>query len=339
MFQSAKDLATTASGDDDIQEEGDDWFTAPPPPGAVLGFQSAKKVVETDSAPADDSMGVDENPFDDADASQSDVTPVFVGFQTSASLLSSSKPSKKTSWSVSAEALAKAAERMKRWEAEIDKELVEPSAQTEAVSPLDLGSVSQPVFERVVLKDVENSSVVQPSSQSLSQPEPPDTPTPVRTASKPPSSTGFASTSRKPFKSPLMTRPTAGPSSGPSTPSFSSPLNPRRTSSGFKPPSFTTPLKPAFASTSTSASPAGKSLGMTPRRAVGSSPLKKPGFTTPFKPGMRPGEPGRAQLEATEREVVREARTPLVVGNVPSVFKTPAKDKGKGRATFFDLSE
>lgn len=331
-------------GDDSgYHEEGNDWFAAPPPPGATLGFQTAKKVAETASTPTDDPMDPDgDNPFREATVSKSDAVPAFAGFQTSASLLNPSKTGR-TVWSApSAEALAKAAERMKRWEAEIDKELAAPSVPAEPTPSLDAGSASQPAFGRIVLKDVENSTA-QLSSQPLSQLEPPDTPTPVRTAFKPPSATPFGGAGRKPFKSPMLTRPAAGPS----TPAFASPLNPHRAgpSSGFKPPSFTTPIKAAFptplgsASTST-ASPAKRSLGLTPRRLGVGSPLKKPAFVTPFKAGMRPGDPGRAQLEASQRVVAQKANTPLVVGVVPTVFRTPAKqDKGKGRMSFFDLGE
>lgn len=342
MFQSAKELAMAPSSDDGYHEEGDDWFTAPPPPDAILGFHSAKILKDTvrteEDSRTDDGGNSHPRMVEDG---QPKATPQFVGFQTGASLLDPDKAAKKSPWSApSATALAKAAERMKRWEAEIDQELADSSAQEDRASTQIEAAPQQPSFGRVVLRDVENST--QPSSQSLSQPEVPDTPTPVCTGFKRPS-TAFASplNNRKPFKSPLLIKATAGPSS---TPSLGSPLNPKRSSSstGFKPPSFTTPLKAAFPTASTSSgtpyvSPTKKSLGLTPRRLGASSPVKKPAFVTPFKAGMKPGESGRAQLEANQ---TADTSTPIVVGLVPQVHVTPSKkDKGKGRATFFDLSE
>ncbi|EKM61612.1 uncharacterized protein PHACADRAFT_248309 [Phanerochaete carnosa HHB-10118-sp] len=342
-FQSAKELAMVPSGDDGYHE-GDNWLNATSAPGAPLSFQSETDFPDMASSFMDHPTGVSiACPSIETKGSKLESSDILVGFQTGTSLLDSGKATKTNSWSApSAESLAKAAERMKRWEAEIDEELSEPFGQDNTMSAQDPMPVSQlPTFGRVALKGVENSAALS-SSQSCPQVEPPDTPTPVRTAFKRPSS--ILSTplgSRKPFKSPLLNKSIPGPSF---TPSFSSPLIPThpRPSTGPKPPSFTPPLKAAFPSVSFSSNspfvtPTKKSLGLTPRRLGVSGSAKKPNFFTPFKVGMKPGEPGRAQLEVSQRTSTPK---PSIVGIAPHVYKTPAKkDNGKGRAAFFDLGK
>lgn len=357
MFTSARDLALTPPHIDNPQDDEDDWLTAAPPPGVVMGFQTAKDlhsdVNDNNQVQASTSVAsfagfvsgaavLKENVGGTTDVDiihdgQEDSAPAFVGFQTGSSLLNPDNGMKKSAWSApSAEALAKAAERMKRWQAEIDKEFAKESTQ-ETELPEGHEPSRRPASGRIVLGSVENSG--RPSaSQPLSQPDPPDTPSPVRTEYKGAGATiGSSLNNRKPFKSPLMNK-TAGPSSS----YIESPLNPNRAltfSSARGASSFMTPLKAAFPSAvagpSTSVSPTKKALGATPRR-VGGSSVKKSTFVTPFKPGMRPGQPGRTHLGATQKT----AGSPFAGSSaVIEITATPSRDdKGKGRAVFFDLS-
>ena len=365
MFKSAKDLALAPPYEDSTHpDDSDDWLTAAPPPGAIMGFQSAKSLppkpdVQNEPsnsqvppatvgfAPAssfhDLELRLDSGDVE-AHSDREETVPAFVGFQTSSSLLGAGNGTKKPSWSVpSAEALAKAAERMERWQTEINAEFDETAAPHNKDSVhLDEPS-SQRAPGRIVLGAVENSTVPtssqpfsQPASQPLSQPVVPDTPTPIRSDFKTlRSNIGSPLASRKPFKSPLITKP-----SGLTSFSFASPLNPNKTATSglLKPSTFKTPLKAAFPTTEAGPStpffsPAKKTLGLTPRKA-GNSPAKKATFVTPFKPGMRPGEPGRAQLGASQMA----SSTVGSVAVTEITMTSTRKDKGKGRAVYFDLS-
>lgn len=366
MFKSAKDMAMQPPDDNDphYHDDSDAWLTAAPPPGAILGFQSAKQLKPH---PVDDEETLGSQPSQPTASfagfvsgaavhakekesneistarGTSDSAPAFVGFQSGSSLMNAGKGGKKAGWSApSAEALAKAAERMKQWEAEIEKELEQPPAgdntgDDAAAALFQSAGSTLPMSTsgRVVLGAVENATASS-SSRPLSQPEIPDTPTPIRTDFKRTGpSLGSPLANRKPFKSPLLARAPA-----PSSSYAASPLNPNRASASSRPSvPFATPVKAGFSSASavastSSSAPTKKSLGVTPRRP-GVSPVKKAAFTTPFKPGMRPGEAGREQLELSQK-----IKAPVFVSAATMASGTPArKDKGKGRAVYFDLSE
>lgn len=353
-FQSAKDLAIIPPDDDfSRHDESDEWLTATPPEGALIGFQSAKNLppepandddVELTSpqaapsallgfAPASTMHQSDSQRYSNVDSMHADkreVTLPFAGFRSGSTLLNSGKGTKISSWSApSAEALAKAEERMKRWQAEIDADFHESTTEEneESVPPPDL-STEKPAVARVILGAVENSTTPSPSPP-LPQPDAPATPTSIRVGFKTSSAaTGGPFASRKPFKSPLLRKP--------AVPSYiASPLNPNRSSTSTAP---KTPLKAAFPSTpagpSTAfVSPVKKVLGTTPRRST-SSPAQKKTFVTPFKPGMRPGELGRARLEPSQSgsSFVGSAALTEILGT------SGKRDKGKGRAVYFDLS-
>lgn len=365
MFKSAKDLATVPPDNHSYHhDDSDEWLTATPPPGALMGFQSAKNLPP---APADDGdveltspqaapstlLGfapasaihqgdIQRDSNDDSiHADKQKVMLPFVGFRSGNTPLNSGKGTKNSSWSApSAEALAKAEERMKRWQAEIDADFHESTTEENEESvPLPNLSAEKPAEERVVLGAVENSAVPSPSPP-LSQSDAPATPTPIRADFKTlGAAMGGPFASRKPFKSPLLRKPPV-----PSASYIASPLNPNHnpTPSATKTPYiFKTPLKAAFPSTPAGPStafisPVKKVLGTTPRRSA-SSPVKKKTFVTPFKPGMKPGELGRARLEPSQT-----AGGPSFVGTVAvtEISVTPSRrDKGKGRAVYFDLSK
>ncbi|EMD32562.1 hypothetical protein CERSUDRAFT_99292 [Gelatoporia subvermispora B] len=280
------------------------------------------------------------------------------GFTSGTSLLRVDKPdsatkgkAKASSWIVpSAAALARAREKMQQWQKEIEEDFTEAHDDQENAAPPTTARPA-PSFQtplRPALRAVENS---------FSPAQPPESPSPAGAAqgfAKPllPSGTSALRVKNTPFKSPLVRKPAA---SMPGTPGYvSSPLNPSKTS-GFAPasgskllaafaaptatpsrallplatptcPAPVTPVRPSGFST-----PA-KTLGLTPRRMGGSA--SKPRFATPFKEGMRPGEPGRKLLE----QQASQARHVGVVTGSSSQQATPRRvDKGKGRATFFDM--
>ena len=155
--------------------------------------------------------------------------------------------------------------------------------------------------------------------------------------------------SLKPFKSPIISRQPR-PAQATSSLRPSSIISPPRSaenlvaSSSKLPALFpigssgVAPTTPARINTSTTSPTKGKTLGMTPRRGGGlGSAMSK--FKTPFKPGMAPGEPGRAQLEFSQK-----ARTPnslYVTASTPATGSASAKAKAKQRKEykFFDLSK
>lgn len=336
IFKSAKDLAVAP------QDPGGDWFNAPPLPGTLLGFQSAKDVkpliddIRERSPPSSTptpafagfisgaSVAQSDLNEDHHDDKQTDDVPKLVGFSSGSSLLNPAK--KATSWSApTADALAKAAERMRQWQAEIDAELTGgdvPREPTESTS------------SRIVLDTIENSFIS--GSLPPSQAEAPETPTPVRIMPMPLGSLKSAGVldNRKPFKSPLKAPQKNGNVSGSVAAAsyVASPLNPSRASgSALLQSKAFAPLKPLLPATPTRpiagpSSPPKKSLGTTPRRFAG-SPMSKPAFVTPFKAGMKPKDLGRTQKNTPQPQIVLK-------GPYTSSAK---KDKGKGRAVYFNL--
>ncbi|KAI0640038.1 hypothetical protein C8Q77DRAFT_1214381 [Trametes polyzona] len=291
----------------------------------------------------------------------------FAGFE-SAAHVHGGKPN----WAApSAEALARAVAKMKEWDTEFEHEAGPSGSQNvENNAPPNSRPPSLPLVQtplRPALRPMENG---------FSPVQPPETPTPAGAAPKDaPHFTVIAGMQikNKPFKSPLITRPQAQPRSVSAPTSFiGSPLNPSRSAGGFRVASssklpaaftelnaatgsstttdlsgvssFTSPVKadtsafvsPMKAGTSFFASPV-KALGMTPRR-VGMSPAAGKGkFSTPFKPGMRPGEPGRTQLE----QQMKEEQLRVVASGPVHIhaWSAPSK-KGKERKEyrFFDLN-
>lgn len=278
----------------------------------------------------------------------------------------------KSNWAApSAEALARAAAKMKEWQAGFSNDEETPDGQdTENNAPAGSRppashTPSLQPLSRPALRTVENGS---------STMQPPDTPTPARAPAKDHFTVvAGMQIKNKPFKSPLMAKPQAQRSVSAPSPFAGSPLNPAR-STGFRvasgsklPAAFSgtaavaglsTPAKPApgtaaflspvkgavstfvspvKASVPSVASPV-KALGMTPRRLGVSSGPGKGKFSTPFKAGLAPGEPGRSQLEEKLKE--EQARAARAVPTQIQVSNTPAK-KGKERKEyrFFDLSE
>ncbi|KAI8990626.1 hypothetical protein BD414DRAFT_514365 [Trametes punicea] len=279
----------------------------------------------------------------------------------------------KINWAApSAEALARAAEKMKQWQEEFDREgesSATPDVQsTENSAPADSDSstLSAPYpssFKtplRPALRPVENG---------FSPAQRPETPSPAGMAPK--SQTHFTVVAgmqikNKPFKSPLIPRPQQPRTVSAPSSYVSSPLNPRRMTeariaSGSKLPAafpstaceagsvegLSTPVKhpatkppfvsplPIKAGTSAFASPI-KSLGMTPRRMGVSGSAGKSKFSTPFKAGMAPGEPGRSELEQKLREERAQAADPQPL-RIQAGVTLSKKGKEKKTYQFFDL--
>ncbi|KAI9057745.1 hypothetical protein FKP32DRAFT_1321754 [Trametes sanguinea] len=277
----------------------------------------------------------------------------------------------KSNWAApSAEALARAAAKMKQWQDEFDRdgEPLSDSGMTENAAP----SGSAPAVSSNPNPSTMQTPVrpaLRPMENAFSPAQPPDTPTPAAAAAKNP--THFTVVAgmqikNKPFKSPLVNRPPQSRAVSAPSPYVNSPLNPAK-QSGFRvasgstlPAAFTsmapaaaiagpsTPAKPppghsAFVSPikpgPTALTSPVKSLGMTPRRMGLSGPAVKAKFATPFKSGLAPGDPGRSQLQQKLKEEQAQAASaqPLHV----QVVGTPSgKGKGKEKKVYkyFDLN-
>lgn len=251
----------------------------------------------------------------------------------------------------SATALQEAEARMQQWDAE-DEEVLAPS-------PSGSGSQGQ-------LRRINPSSPPRQALRLMNNAFIPDTPTPragnsfTRSAMPIPSpsfqtaamSDVKGKASVKPFKSPVISRPSVfnRPSPpNPTTPFSAQKTTPRRNeppvaftpARSFRPlvadtprpiagPSFATPVRQA----ASFATP--PRLGVTPRAANGQVKTQKK-FVTPFKNGMRPGEPGRTQLE----QKLSYERPTASVRIVTAGSISPGKRSvGKSaRRRFFDLSK
>ncbi|KAH8102418.1 hypothetical protein BXZ70DRAFT_928500 [Cristinia sonorae] len=246
-------------------------------------------------------------------------TPQFIGFKTA----------NNATFAPSEKALQLAAQKMKEWERDFDLEFEEtpfqaeePFSRVEDTLSLDLAAAADTL------------------SSQQSQDRGPDSPTPVRfsTFKQPmlPVSISLPSiqTSKKPFRSPLLSTTVAKPfrvplaSTSTSTSSYvASPLNPNRppvsegTIATATPSHLPTPVTATTNLPLLNVTPQKKTLGITPRRTNGKSR-----FVTPFKPGMKPGEPGRAQLEQKSPEKAKDVISPY-------------RGKGKGRETNPFLAE
>lgn len=241
-------------------------------------------------------------------------------------------------------AMQQAEVRMKLWEAEADQ----ADAEDAFLSQTKISPISPP---RPVLVAVENS-LVQGSALETAGPA-----LGLSRASTSGFSTPFQSASAigarnkntiKGFKSPLI-RNNAAPLRAPVF--APSPLNPGRptmaAASEIMPVSTPvralrstvpwTPDSSAIAGTSSMATPVRRAAFSTPPRALGITTRarqsgQKP-FISPFKPGMRPGEPGRTQLEEKHKRERATAMESLVVVK----GGTAGTVKASRRTKFFDL--
>jgi hypothetical protein len=136
-------------------------------------------------------------------------------------------------------------------------------------------------------------------------------------------------TSVKPFKSPLLNRS-----------AMRSPGNRQSLPSLLNPATSTPARENRLAALNTSALPAvvptpeARFMTPIPNRStpVRKVPARK--FVTPFKPGMRPGEPGHAQLKVYDAERVDTTSGPSI-DDVQSTSELTRKSTGR---RFFDLS-
>ncbi|OSD03321.1 hypothetical protein PYCCODRAFT_1444654 [Trametes coccinea BRFM310] len=378
-FKTAKTLLDIA-GDDAGPASLHANQSSQPPPGSIQ-FQPASQVMHNAGSspdpPAEDttltgSTSVAQVGF--TSAAQMAPPPVPLGGFSSAPQVGFTSASGKSNWAApSAEALARAAAKMKQWQDEFDCD-EEPASDlggTHATeNPARSGSAP------AVSKNPDPSPLqtplrpaLRPMENAFSPAQPPDTPSPAAAAAKNPDHFTVVAgmqIKNKPFKSPLVNRPPQSRVASAPSPYVNSPLNPARQSefrvaSGSKlPAAFTgvapstvnagpsTPAKPpsgtsAFVSpiklgATTLNSPV-KSLGMTPRRTGPSGPVGKSKFSTPFKSGMAPGDPGRSQLQQKLREEQARAASaqPLQV----QVVGTPSakgKQKEKKEYKYFDLN-
>ena len=368
-------------------QDYDSWFDsdASALPPEAFAFKTARTVVDT-SGTGEDSVSqapqfvgftsasglahVSEGGSDECvlDAAPPVVPVPFTGGFSSAASIGFGSAAKlnggKSSWSApSAEALARAAQKMKQWEDDFAREDASanatatrqdienahsgPSSSSSVVS-----LVAAPPFQtplRPALRPMDNSPTKLP-----------DTPLAAKNPTHFTNIGGGLQMKNKPFKSPMVRK--QGVVSAASAARPGSSLNPANAASGSRLPAvFTfgaastvptavpaTPARPAPATVpvpgpSAPTSPGkGRSLGMTPRRMPGGvKSAGKTRFSTPFKPGMGPGEVGRMQLEA-RMKAEASTQTPVRIG----LRGTPASSasvKGKAVARkkykFFDLSK
>ncbi|KAI0828884.1 hypothetical protein BC628DRAFT_1408952 [Trametes gibbosa] len=263
----------------------------------------------------------------------------------------------KSNWAApSAEALARAAAKMKEWQVDFDHDEETTGTQNaENAAPAGSRLPTPPSLQtsfRPVLCAVENA---------FSPARPPDTPTPAGAAAKDHFTlVAGMQIKNKPFKSPLVTRPQGQLRSVSAPTQYTGlPLNPAqstgfRVASGTKLPAAfsgniaaevtSTPARPApgtsafvspvKASASSLASPV-KALGMTPRRLGVSNAPGKGRFSTPFKAGLAPGESGRSQLAQNlkEEQACVANAVPMQIQAAMTPFK---KGKERREHRFFD---
>ncbi|KAI0931562.1 hypothetical protein AcV5_004980 [Taiwanofungus camphoratus] len=371
-FASALDLVTNApsgapdcppSSSPDGQPEQDDssWFSlASIPSGAVVGFQSAKTL--KDSA---DPAGVSitalpgfmsgRSLLNKSQTSEGAQGPsgsmssesAMIGFTSGLTMMRAAQSTesgraKANNWTnPSAEALARAEQRMKQWEQEMDADFIdlsrlESESDLESSRKANTSTIQTPA--RPALRSVENS---------FSTAQLPASPSPTGMGFSRPGTTGESPGimgKSKAFKPPLLTRPPLKPTG--MSPYIGSPLNPNQSSntgSGSKlPVSFTTALGATTSNATGFISPI-KALGLNPRRVGVTTAVGKPKFVTPFKLGMKPGEPGGTQLEQTQARSQEEVNVIAVDMSAKAsnrgTMETSSHTKGKGRATFFDLTK
>lgn len=223
--------------------------------------------------------------------------------------------SKKGLLAPSSEALAKAREKMKDIWQDVDKLPIAVSPSTEH-TPHSVDGIENTF--RTASAATSNSSpkrpALRPLGNSLNSPSTPATigfsrPSTIPRVSSP--SPMVAGRRPKPFKSPLLT-PQMMKNYTPMNGAVSSPLNPSRnpglpmfSTVGSQHPLAGTPITSImspFASTSaiTSATPT-RHPGIAEKGGPGHKRSIPAPFVTPFKAGMKPGQPGRLQLEELSR--------------------------------------
>ncbi|KAH9947131.1 hypothetical protein B0H21DRAFT_364507 [Amylocystis lapponica] len=368
------DHTPSSSPDAPAEPDYSDWFKPTSIPDGAVSFQSARSLRNMDNAtenidpaasassslPGFGSARQFSHSSEAGNIPETNETPssMFVGFTSGLKLMKPTEVAK--NWAVpSAKALERAAQKMKAWQKDIEEEPLDLSA----LEPTNEGPRSVPVLQtpsRPVLHSVENA--LSPAQV----PGSPNSPTPAGRGSERQRALVLdvrksLQTGQKPFKSPLLNHTSKLPSS---SSYIGSPLNPNRlldtpsrsrlpaafpsstgaitstSATGWK---ASTPAPLVFSAASSSASPSKvsgmKALGLTPRRVGIGGMVGKSKFKTPFKPGLKPGEPGRVQLEqnqASQREVQRQDTVISLVGEQSSVAK-PVQVKPKALA-YFDLT-
>ncbi|KDQ63249.1 hypothetical protein JAAARDRAFT_75716 [Jaapia argillacea MUCL 33604] len=329
------DSSTFPSSSPDVQPD----FFIESIPASGVGFKSARLAAQS-SASASQAKESDlpaSIGFSSAKFADPSVSTALPGFASAAK-------GKEDAFKISEDALRKAMEMRKAWDAaeeeRIRKEEAEAKAkEMENVQPFELPPIptssvpqSAQTPQRPALRAVENS---------FSPAQAPDTPTPFARAGglgTGRAGQGFAGKAKQ-FKSPLFSAPKKvyyPPSGGGGAGAgyVASPLNPyphRTPAKGLAHPLASTPITaPAVLSAAV------PSLGVTPRRGAGGrvNPPATPKFTTPFKTGLKPGDPGRVLFEK-EREGLKGGAS-LMGGMVAK------GDKGKGKQRekyeFFNLN-
>ncbi|KAI0695617.1 hypothetical protein BC835DRAFT_1414750 [Cytidiella melzeri] len=313
-----------------VEDRNSEWLTAPAPAG-IAGFQSAKSVRMPVISDPEIS---DANASYLANAGELEEAPAFTGFTTGSNLLQPGKGSA-TILMPSAEALAKAAKRLAQWDREFDDEVEDTSIiaelQEDAGTSFSGFSSAAGAFRPALI-------VAQNSPDKI----PPSTPTPAGTSS----ARSFSPlVHRGPFDKKLEFKPpllTAFPSRvrQASNNIIGSSVNPKRAaeSRGFTAPARVAGPSTPVRRTAPLSSPK-KSLGVTPRHAVGGS-LQKPTFSTPFKTGIKPGDFGRLAPAAKPSansavRIIGSGNTKPAVAGSSNLLLT--KSKGKQRAAYIDL--
>ncbi|EKM84055.1 hypothetical protein AGABI1DRAFT_104048 [Agaricus bisporus var. burnettii JB137-S8] len=222
------------------------------------------------------------------------------------------RPGTKSIIAPSAAALAKARERFKSWEGDLE--------DTENVNPSNVvGPLPHSPFQRPALRVMDNS-LPTPESPSPSAFSRPINSNKFPTVDQP-------SMKQKSFRSPLI-------KSTPVKNHLASPLNPRVNFASVanmtqRPKSPLTPSTP-LPTTKTMASI--QTPGRPPVRSSRTTPAP---FVTPFKPGMRPGEPGWMKLQESARKEKAGSPSSILSASTPEIRTI---SRAKHHKTFFNLS-
>ncbi|KAI0652483.1 hypothetical protein C8Q79DRAFT_102638 [Trametes meyenii] len=274
--------------------------------GFTSGLSQWKSASQTDPRAATDVI------MESTSASNVGFAPasqiVQAGFSSAAQLHGA-----KTNWAApSAEALARAAKKMKQWEAEIDREEGEKaSSDIQNMENAAPPNSKPPVLHPSVNSQTPLRPALRPMENASSSTQTPGTPSPASVVQKkPPHFTVVAGMQIKntPFKSPLITRPQGQPRSI----SAPSPLNAAR-GAGFRVASGSK-LPPAFSNASSLAGPS------TPaKHAPGTS-----AFVSPLKPTATMfASPSKPDASSFASQV--HAGTPSFASPVKALGMTPRR--------------
>ncbi|KAI0072234.1 hypothetical protein K474DRAFT_1651388 [Panus rudis PR-1116 ss-1] len=321
-FTSAKMLASNAPEEPaPTTEVNDDRLKPTTDPPAFIGFQTAK-ALQTNARFNDDephppdgsSQPHNLSPLD----SRNDVEmgpPAFIGFATGKSLLAAASNKLDPSGIImpSAAAFERARARMALWQQEDEGEIDDGSLVASTTNQ------ATPAFLRAAAPS--QSSVV-------------NSPTPAAAPIK--HTTPAVSRIQggtKPFKSPVINRPqvTSRPGAVPKSPA------PLVRPSMVGPP--VTPLRSGGVPSNLGASSAKRPFTPLRLTSANKTPASRPAkFVTPFKPGMKPGEPGRLDLERNQsvNRIQYAPDTPVkIVGNgrSPVNVNVKGKERADGKRT------